>query len=139
MEQISPPEKKPFLHSAQAILDAVDLVQRAEMVLQNAEKLNCRVFVQPKDIIAGSQKLNLAFLANLFNTNPALEKAAKAESPPIIEETREEKSESPHCPCLCVWCGCLAKAKNIRVARVWFRGSYDLSGMDKIRAKYLAE
>nr|VZI26652.1 unnamed protein product [Spirometra erinaceieuropaei] len=92
LEQISPPEKKPFLHSAKAILDAVDLVQRAEMVLQNAEKLNCRVFVQPKDIITGSQKLNLAFLANLFNTNPALEKPAEVEPPPIIEETREEKT-----------------------------------------------
>ncbi|VDD74599.1 unnamed protein product [Mesocestoides corti] len=92
LEQISPPEKKPFLHSSKAILDAVDLVQRAEMVLQNAEKLNCRVFVQPKDIINGSMKLNLAFLANLFNTNPALDVPPPRPPPPVVEETREEKT-----------------------------------------------
>ena len=62
------------------------------MVLQNAEKLNCRVFVQPKDIINGSMKLNLAFLANLFNTNPALDPPAPQPAP-VIQETREEKSE----------------------------------------------
>ena len=61
----------------------MDLVQRAEMVLQNAEKLNCRVFVQPKDIINGSMKLNLAFLANLFNTNPALDPPAPQPAPVI--------------------------------------------------------
>ena len=72
----------------------MDLVQRAEMVLQNAEKLNCRVFVQPKDIINGSMKLNLAFLANLFNTNPALDPPTP-QPPPVIQETREEKSEYP--------------------------------------------
>ncbi|VDL58903.1 unnamed protein product [Hymenolepis diminuta] len=65
------------------------------MVLQNAEKLDCRVFVQPKDIINGSMKLNLAFLANLFNTNPALDPSPQPA--PFFEETREEKSKSHIC------------------------------------------
>ncbi|VDO55104.1 unnamed protein product [Schistosoma margrebowiei] len=74
--------------------NAVDLVQRAEMVLQNAEQLNCRVFVRPEDIVSGSQKLNLAFLANLFHGYPALEKQPEVEEKVAeIEETREEKSE----------------------------------------------
>ncbi|VDQ10378.1 unnamed protein product [Trichobilharzia regenti] len=82
------------MHSARAILDAVDLVQRAEMVLQNAEQLNCRVFVRPEDIVSGSQRLNLAFLANLFHGYPALEKPPEVEEQVAeIEETREEKSE----------------------------------------------
>ncbi|CAH8526354.1 unnamed protein product [Schistosoma turkestanicum] len=78
----------------EAILDAVDLVQRAEMVLQNAEQLNCRVFVRPEDIVSGSQKLNLAFLANLFHGYPALEKQPEEveEKVAAIEETREEKT-----------------------------------------------
>ncbi|CAH8852727.1 unnamed protein product [Trichobilharzia szidati] len=93
VEKIAPQEKKPYLHSARAILDAVDLVQRAEMVLQNAEQLNCRVFVRPEDIVSGSQRLNLAFLANLFHGYPALEKPPEVEEQVAeIEETREEKT-----------------------------------------------
>ncbi|KAG5450450.1 Plastin-3 [Clonorchis sinensis] len=93
VEKIAPQEKKPFMHSTKAILDAVDLVQRAEMVLQNAEKLDCRVFVRPEDIVSGSQRLNLAFLANLFHGYPALEKPTEVEEKVAeIEETREEKT-----------------------------------------------
>jgi len=65
-----------------------DVTKRAELVLQNAAKLDCRKFVTAKDIVKGNQKLNLAFVANLFNTWPALE---PVEFKPI-EETREEKT-----------------------------------------------
>jgi len=58
------------------------------LVLNNAEKLDCKKFVTAKDIVKGNTKLNLAFVANLFNTWPALE---PVEYKPI-EETREEKT-----------------------------------------------
>eukprot|EP01088_Endostelium_zonatum_P009746 TRINITY_DN2304_c0_g1_i1.p1 TRINITY_DN2304_c0_g1~~TRINITY_DN2304_c0_g1_i1.p1 ORF type:complete len:518 (+),score=120.25 TRINITY_DN2304_c0_g1_i1:87-1640(+) len=67
-----------------------DQTKRAELVLQNADKLGCRKFLHPKDIVRGNHKLNLAFVANLFNTWPALEPVEHA--PEIIEETREEKA-----------------------------------------------
>jgi hypothetical protein len=66
-----------------------DLQQRAESVLKGAEKLECRKFVTAKDICKGNQKLNLAFVANLFNHWPALE---PVEFKIEIEETREEKT-----------------------------------------------
>ncbi|NXW59365.1 PLSI protein, partial [Eurystomus gularis] len=47
---------------------------RAEYMLQQADKLGCRQFVTPADVVAGNPKLNLAFVANLFNTYPALHK-----------------------------------------------------------------
>ncbi|CAI4215002.1 unnamed protein product [Parascedosporium putredinis] len=59
-----------------------DLHQRAEHVLQNADKLGCRKFLTPKSLVAGNPKLNLAFVANLFNTHPALD--------PITEEEKLE-------------------------------------------------
>jgi len=59
-----------------------DLLQRAEQVLTNAEKLNCRKFLTPTSLVAGNPKLNLAFVANLFNTHPGLE--------PITEEDKLE-------------------------------------------------
>ncbi|KFP23750.1 Plastin-1, partial [Colius striatus] len=49
-------------------------LRRAECMLQQADKLGCRQFVTPADVVAGNPKLNLAFVANLFNTYPALHK-----------------------------------------------------------------
>ncbi|UPX10407.1 fimbrin [Ascochyta rabiei] len=59
-----------------------DLLQRAEMVLQNADALDCRKFLTPTSLVAGNPKLNLAFVANLFNTHPCLD--------PITEEEKAE-------------------------------------------------
>lgn len=44
-------------------------------MLQQAAMLDCRQFVSPHDVTSGNSKLNLAFVANLFNMHPALEKA----------------------------------------------------------------
>ena len=63
-----------------APLQTRDLLQRAEEVLQNADKLDCRKFLTPSSLVAGNPKLNLAFVANLFNTHPALD--------PITEEEK---------------------------------------------------
>eukprot|EP01133_Synstelium_polycarpum_P002657 gene2657-3065_t len=70
-------------------LNESNVERRAGLVLENADKLGCRKFLKPKDIVNGHQKLNLAFVANLFNTHPALEPLV--EEVVIIQETREEK------------------------------------------------
>lgn len=49
-------------------------MKRAEAMLQQAERLGCRQFVTPTDVVSGNPKLNLAFVANLFNKYPALTK-----------------------------------------------------------------
>eukprot|EP00126_Sphaerothecum_destruens_P008634 Sdes_comp20286_c0_seq1m13864 len=73
-------------------LNSADMTARASGVLQNAEKMNCRKFVKPRDIVKGNARLNLAFTAHLFNNYPALELLAEQEPVDIIEETREEKT-----------------------------------------------
>lgn len=65
-----------------APLQTRDLLERAEGVLQEADKLGCRKFLTPKSLVAGNPKLNLAFVANLFNNHPALD--------PITEEEKLE-------------------------------------------------
>ncbi|ENH62771.1 Fimbrin [Fusarium oxysporum f. sp. cubense race 1] len=65
-----------------APLQKQDLHERAEAVLQEADKLGCRKFLTPKSLVAGNPKLNLAFVANLFNNHPALD--------PITEEEKLE-------------------------------------------------
>lgn len=65
-------------------LQTQDLLQRAEQVLQNSDRLDppCRKFLTPTSLVAGNPKLNLAFVANLFNNHPGLD--------PITEEEKQE-------------------------------------------------
>ncbi|XP_040468783.1 plastin-1 isoform X1 [Falco naumanni] len=76
-------------------------LRRAEYMLQQADKLGCREFVTPADVVAGNPKLNLAFVANLFNTYPALHKPDNSSydlnlledlTPPNVGETKEERT-----------------------------------------------
>merc|ERR1719373_194081 len=70
-----------------------DMIARAEKMLDQAEKLKSRAFVTARDVVKGQERLNLAFVANLFNNNPALDppKEEIVEEFIAIEETREEK------------------------------------------------
>jgi len=70
-------------------LTKTDPLERAEMMLQQAEKIDSRAFVTPQSVVNGNEKLNMAFVANLFNKHPALE---PPEEEIFIEETREEKT-----------------------------------------------
>lgn len=65
-----------------APLQQKDPLQRAEMVLQRADKIGCRKYLTPGAMVAGNPKLNLAFVAHLFNTWPCLE---ALETPPPME------------------------------------------------------
>uniref|UniRef100_A0A8C8ANQ6 Plastin 1 n=1 Tax=Otus sunia TaxID=257818 RepID=A0A8C8ANQ6_9STRI len=76
-------------------------LRRAECMLQQADKLGCRQFVTPADVVAGNPKLNLAFVANLFNTYPALHKPDNSSydfnlledlTPPNVGESNEERT-----------------------------------------------
>ncbi|KAH7907615.1 calponin homology domain-containing protein [Hygrophoropsis aurantiaca] len=49
-----------------------DLRTRAEQVLQNAANIGCRKYLTPSSLVSGNPRLNLAFVANLFNTWPGL-------------------------------------------------------------------
>lgn len=55
-----------------APLQTRDIRQRAEQVLQNAAAINCRKYLTVSSLVAGNPRLNLAFVANLFNTWPGL-------------------------------------------------------------------
>jgi len=64
-------------------LNTTDKKVRAAKVLKNASNLpGCRPFIKPKDIYTGNTKLNLAFVADVFNACPGLD--------PIEEEALEE-------------------------------------------------
>jgi len=82
--------------SSQSCLQVQDPEKRAEAMLKQADKIGCRKFVRPKDVVKGHQRLNLAFVANMFNTHPALD--PPEDGLPDFDlgdfgETREERSK----------------------------------------------
>nr|API61862.1 Plastin-2 [Locusta migratoria] len=89
LKQIAPAESGVTM---EALMEP-DLLRRAEIMLQQAGKLGCRSFVTPSDVTNGIYKLNLAFVANLFNNHPGLDRPeGEIEGLENIEETREEKT-----------------------------------------------
>nr|1RT8_A Chain A, fimbrin [Schizosaccharomyces pombe] len=79
---------------SRAPLQTTDVLQRAEQVLQNAEKLDCRKYLTPTAMVAGNPKLNLAFVAHLFNTHPGLEPLNEEEKPEIEPFDAEGEREA---------------------------------------------
>ncbi|GFY61016.1 plastin-1 [Trichonephila inaurata madagascariensis] len=69
-----------------------DLLERAEIMLKQADKIGCRSFLTPNDVADGVYKLNVAFVANLFNNHPALDQPDEPLEIINLEETREEKT-----------------------------------------------
>jgi len=57
---------------SRAPLQTRDIRQRAEQVLQNADRIGCRKYLTPASMVSGNPRLNLAFVANLFNNHPGL-------------------------------------------------------------------
>jgi len=49
-----------------------DAKLRAAHVIRNAKSLGADVFIAPRDIVDGNKKLNISFVAQLFNTCPGL-------------------------------------------------------------------
>ncbi|KAK8183612.1 actin-bundling protein Sac6 [Phyllosticta capitalensis] len=79
---------------SRAPLQTRDLLQRAEQVLDNADRLDCRKFLTPTSLVAGNPKLNLAFVANLFNTHPGLDAITEEEKAEIEDFDAEGEREA---------------------------------------------
>lgn len=54
-------------HCDPATLDAKDPLERAELVLSHAERMNCKRYLTAEEIVEGSSTLNLAFVAQIFH------------------------------------------------------------------------
>uniref|UniRef100_A0A672JNB7 Plastin-3 n=1 Tax=Salarias fasciatus TaxID=181472 RepID=A0A672JNB7_SALFA len=96
LNQIAPKAER-LRHMAAAVpapFSERDDLKRAEAMLQQADRLGCRQFVTPADVVSGNPKLNLAFVANLFNKYPALTKPENEDIDwGLLEgETREERT-----------------------------------------------
>lgn len=69
-------------------------------MLKQAERLGCRQFVTATDVVSGNAKLNMAFVATLFNKHPALTKPENLEDWNVESEHRhlQYNSSVSHTP-----------------------------------------
>lgn len=54
-------------HCDSSVKDIKDPHERANRLLEQAEKLDLKKFLSPEDIVEGSPNLNLAFVAQIFH------------------------------------------------------------------------
>ncbi|KAF3774582.1 Fimbrin-5 [Nymphaea thermarum] len=84
-------------HCNPAALDAKDPSERANMVLEHAERMDCKRYLTPKDIVEGSPNLNLAFVARIFHHRNGLSVDSKKISfaermTDDVQTSREERA-----------------------------------------------
>jgi hypothetical protein len=92
-------------------LETKDPTERAKKVLEQAEKLDCKRYLSPKDIVDGSANLNLAFVAQIFQHRNGLtvddSKTSFAEMmTDDVETSREER-------CFRLWINSLGTATYV--------------------------
>ena len=70
MHQLAP--EKVTITDLEGALIVTDSLARASLIIEMAERLDCRKFITAKAIVDGNPNLNLAFVATLFNAYPTL-------------------------------------------------------------------
>jgi len=80
----------PEMKCTLSILSNNDPLARATYVATNGGRLTTEFRVQPVDIVSGNEKLNMAFVAALFNACPGLEPPKEEEVQALMEEIPED-------------------------------------------------
>ncbi|KAK3014525.1 hypothetical protein RJ639_010075 [Escallonia herrerae] len=84
-------------HCSTATLDAKDPAERANLVLEHAEKMDCKRYLTPEDIVEGSPNLNLAFVAQIFHQRNGLSTDSKKISFAEMMTDDEQISREERC------------------------------------------
>ncbi|KAK9089802.1 hypothetical protein Scep_028884 [Stephania cephalantha] len=98
-------------HCDPSTLATKDPADRANLILDHAERMNCKRYITPKDIVEGSPNLNLAFVAHIFHHRNGLSVDSKKYSfaemmPDDVLMSREER-------CFRLWINSLGIASYV--------------------------
>ncbi|KAK6919264.1 Calponin homology domain [Dillenia turbinata] len=72
-------------------LEVKDPGERAKMILEHAEKLDCKRYLTQKDIVEGSPNLNLAFVAQIFQHRNGLSVSADSQKMSFAEMMTDDE------------------------------------------------
>ncbi|KAK9146041.1 hypothetical protein Sjap_005944 [Stephania japonica] len=82
-------------HKNPLTLTVKNLLERAKLILEHADKMGCRRYLTPTDIVEGSPNLNLAFVAHIFQHRNGLSSRQVSfieTSPEDAQVSREEEA-----------------------------------------------
>ncbi|XP_024979298.1 fimbrin-4 [Cynara cardunculus var. scolymus] len=96
-------------------LEVKDPVERANLILEQAEKMDCKRYVTSKDIVEGSTNLNLAFVAEIFHNRNGL-KLEKTKCS-LAEMMSDDESTSREERCFRMWINSLGVETHVN--NVW--------------------
>ncbi|OMO83639.1 hypothetical protein CCACVL1_11304 [Corchorus capsularis] len=88
-------------HCNPLTLDTKDATERAKLVLDHAERMGCKRYLSPKDIVEGSTNLNLAFVAQIFHQRNGLSTDSKSIS--FAERMTDDVQISREERCFRLW------------------------------------
>ncbi|XP_047318087.1 fimbrin-1-like isoform X2 [Impatiens glandulifera] len=98
-------------HCNPATLDVKDPTERANMVIEHAEKMDCKKYLTSKDIVEGSSNLNLAFVAQIFHHRNGLSTDNKKIS--FAERMTDDEQMSREERCFRLWINSLSIASFV--------------------------
>ncbi|CAN4102662.1 unnamed protein product [Withania somnifera] len=98
-------------HCNPATLNAKDPIERANLVLEHAEKMDCKRYLDLKDIVEGSSNLNLAFVAQIFHQRIGLSTNSKKVS--FAEMMTDDELISREERCFRLWINSLGIASYV--------------------------
>ncbi|KAF3648244.1 Fimbrin-3 [Capsicum annuum] len=98
-------------HCNPETLDVKDPAERANLVLEHAEKMDCKRYLDPKDIVEGSSNLNLAFVAQIFHQRSGLSTDSKKVS--FAEMMTDDELISREERCFRLWINSLGIASYV--------------------------
>ncbi|KAM7251343.1 hypothetical protein ACFE04_023226 [Oxalis oulophora] len=88
-----------------------DPTERAKLVLDHAERMDCKRYLSPKDIVEGSSNLNLAFVAQIFHQRTGLSTDSRKVS--YAEMMSDDPQTSREERCFRLWINSLGIATYV--------------------------
>ncbi|KAL9265000.1 Fimbrin-5-like protein [Drosera capensis] len=99
-------------HSTTSTLETKDPTKRANLIIEQAEKLDCKRYISPKDIVEGSANLNLTFVAQIFQHRNGL--TVDSQKLSIAEQiTTDDAQTSREERCFRLWINTLGTATYV--------------------------
>ncbi|KAG2682425.1 hypothetical protein I3843_11G191400 [Carya illinoinensis] len=98
-------------HCSPTTLDAKDPTERAKLILDHAERMDCKRYLTPNDIVEGSPNLNLAFVAQIFHQRNGLSTDSKKIS--YAEMMTDDVQTSREERCFRLWINSLGIATYV--------------------------
>ncbi|XP_076904900.1 fimbrin-5-like [Bidens hawaiensis] len=89
-------------HGTTKTLETKDPTERAKLIIEQAEKLDCKRYVTSKDIVEGSTNLNLAFVAQIFQHRNGLT-IDKTKTSSLAEMMTDDETTSREERCFRMW------------------------------------